>query len=568
MGIFILTEKIKAGLSHLGPFSTGGNKDPLTNLRTVTRWAESLPGGDVLKSQNAILVQVTRFNEKLSLASKEQLAVLMFLDEKSQDIQDTMVHQYLRTSRMSRTVESQLWHAINGLYWEIARAYHVFVMEFARNAKNHPNEAMMPLVTLRAIRTLSRFLKWRAIRYLQPGQNIWMGLHKLYLVAETHGFQQNKLTLYPHSTATPSCESAYLHILMFDLANTGTLYPRQLNLVDQWLANWSGMLNLDTQLFLHQHSFAVDLSTDHAARRVRNPAADKPMRYWGTAKLGQHLDATQLGLREGALPVKLGLTEDSRVAESIELLYHLQRQWSPLATREQRRMPRERVKHMVEISHDFSNIISQINTEHGPASSPYGENLPYLEADDVAVYGFVTERTRNHTTLIKKLRPGLLPDVERWIMQDESAAGYGAIVETRDKSWLRVGALIATKPREATTWRLGVVRRLFRLDETSSSVGIETFAETLHIVTLQDKNAAGFAVAGQDPSASPLPIVCLWLMAEDGRATLVMDPAQYQLRKILEVQGIAKVNWVTLGSPVERGEGWMRVEADVAEFEL
>ena len=563
--MFILAEKLKVGLSRLDPFSKGNTKDPLTNLKTATRWAESLAGGDVLKSQNAILIALKRFNENLSLATKEQLAVLMFLDEKSQDMQDTMVQQYLRTSRMSRTVESQLWHAVNELYWEIARGYHVFVMEFARNAKNHHNEALIPVVTLRAIRTLSRFLKWRAIRYLKPGQNIWTGLHKLYLVAETHGFHQNKLTVYPQSPVTSSCESAYLQVLMFDLANSGTLYPRQLSLIDQWLANWGGTLQLDAQLSLQQHSFTVDLSADHAGRRVRNPAADKPLRYWGTSKLCHRLEAIQSGLREGTPPIRLGLTEDSRVSESIELLDHLQRQWAPVASREQRRMPRERVKHMVEISHGLSNIISQINTPDAHAGNPYGENLPYMEADDVAVYGFVTERTRNHTTQIKKLRPGLLPEIERWIMQDESATGYGAVVETRNKSWLRVGALIAAKPREAEVWRLGVVRRLFRLDEESSSVGIETFAEVVHIVMLQDKNEASYAVAGRDSGGGSLPYACLWLAGPNGAASLVIDPAQYHLRKVLQVQGIDNVQWVTLGRAIERGEGWIRVTAEGVE---
>jgi hypothetical protein len=560
----ILAEKIKAGLSHMGSLTNAKTKDPLTNLKTATRWAESLSSGDAIKSHTAILMELKRFNENLTLASKDQLTVLMFLDEKSQDLQDTMVQQYLRTSRMSRTVESQLWHAINGLYWEIARGYHVFVMEFARNSKNHANEALIPLVTLRAIRTLSRFLKWRAIRYLQPGKNIWAGLHKLYLVAETHGFHQSKLTLYPQSAATSTCESAYLHVLMFDLANTGTLYPRQLNLLDQWLGNWCGTLSLDSQLYLQQHSFAADLSSDHAARRVRNPAADKPMRYWGTAKLSQRLETIQLALREGSPPVKLGLSEDSRVAESIDLLGHLQRQWSPLAVREQRRVPRERVKHMVEISHGFSTIASQIQNPGAQASNPYGDNLPYMEADDVAVYGFVTERTRLHSTQIKKLRPGLLPEIERWIMHDESTAGYGATVDTGNKTWLRVGALIAAKPREAEIWRLGVVRRLYRLDEESSSVGIETFAETLHVVTLLDKKEAGYSIADRDSSGA-LPYTCLWLAAENGTATLVMDPAHYQMRKVLEIQGIANVGWIALGSPQERGEGWIRVDVEVLE---
>ena len=242
--MFNLTEKIKAGLAQIAPFDKVKNQDPLNNLKSATRWLETLSGGDVIASHGAILTELKRFNDNLKLASKEQLALLMLLDEKSQDLQDALVQQYLRSSRMSRHLESQLWHAINGLSWEVSRGYHVFVMEYARNAKNHQNEPMIPLITLRALHSLGRYLKWRAIRYLQPGQNIWAGMHKLYLVAETHGFHQSKTAMYPQSPATFSCESVYLHSLMFELANTGTLYPRQLNLVDQWLTSWSGTLNL------------------------------------------------------------------------------------------------------------------------------------------------------------------------------------------------------------------------------------------------------------------------------------------------------------------------------------
>lgn len=563
--MFILTEKIKAGLTQIDPFGKIKNQDPLSNLKTATRWLDSLAGGDVLASHGAILVELKRFNDNLKLASKQQLALLMLLDERSQDLQDTLVQQYLRSSRMSRSIESQLWHAINGLYWEVARGYHVFVMEYSRNAKNHQNEALIPLITLRALRTLGRYLKWRAMRYLQPGQNIWAGMHKLYLVAETHGFHQNKLEIYPPSKASFSCESVYLHALMFALANTGTLYPRQLHLLDQWLDSWSGTLNLDSQLFFHQHSFAVDLSADHAARRVRNPAVDKPIRYWGTAKLGQRLEAIQSALREGSPPARLGLSEDSRVAESIDLLDHLQRQWSPLATREQRRVPRERVKHMVEISHGFGSITTQIPNAYAPSHSVYGNSMPYQESQDVAVYGFVTERTRQNTTQTKKPQAGAAPEIERWIMHDESAHGYGAIVDTRNKTWLRVGALIAAKPREADVWHLGVVRRLYRLDEESSSVGIETFPETLHPVNLLDKKNSGYSVGGRDSSGPTVSFTSLWLADEAGRATLIIDPAHFQLHKVLELEGIADVNWISLGPPVERGEGWMRVEVHVGE---
>ena len=558
-----LADKIAERLSRFKPFGKGAD-DPLTSLKSATRWAESLPVGDALKSQGVVLAELKRFNENLTQLSKDRLSVLMLLDEKSQDLQDTLVQQYLRNPRMSRAVESQLWHGINRLYWEIARAYHAFVLDFARSAGKNHNEALVPLITLRAIRVFGLLLKWRAIRYLQPGEKLWLRLHNLYRVAENEGFHQRKQKAYPQDNFESTCESAYLHILMLNLANSGTLYPRQLHLVDRWLRNWHDMLSLENRLEIQNHSFAVDLSADHGPRRVRNPDGEKPMRYWGAARLLEQLNGIQTAIREGSPPAQLGLTEESRTAESVDMLAHLQRQWSALASREQRRAPRENIKRMVDMTHGLGNIISQVKfAGDRPDSSPYGDIMPYDEAEDVQVYGFVTERTRERATLMKAPLSATQSEVERWIMQDESECGYGSNVETRDKDWLRVGALVASKPHESKAWHLGVIRRLSRLNEESSSVGIETLTEPPCVVMLYDTtSSSGYTVNGFDNTGAKLPIACLWLHSGDGTAILVMDPAHFQPHKVFEIHGLPDLNFVALGDPVERSEGWILVVAE------
>lgn len=558
--MFNLAENIKTRLSRLMPHDKGN--DPLTNLKTATLWVESLPAGDALKSQNAILIEIKHFNENLTQPTKERLSVLMLLDEKSRDLQDTLVQQYLRNARMSRVMESQLWHGINNLYWEIARGYHAYVLDFSRNTQIGQNAALLPLITLRAIRAFGLLLRWRAIRYQQPPENIWLRLHKLYRVAESGQFHQRKFRMYPQDQTDSTCESAYFRVLMLNLANSGTLYPRQLHMVDRWLESWVGKLGLEDQLDLNKHGFSVDLSADYGPRRTRNSADDKPMRHWSVAALSKQLDVIRLSLREGSPPALLGLTEDARVTESIDLLGHLQHQWSAMATREQRQSPRERVKSMVEIANGFDNIISQIKIAGAQTVGLYGDNLPYMEADDVTVYGFVTERTRNLSTEMRKLRPEAVIASESWVMQDESATGYGAVVETHNLNWLRVGALVATKPHETKTWRLGVVRRLFRLDEESSSVGIETFAESPDIVMLSaNADASGYTVNGFDSGGTPLPIACIWLASgnDNRNASLVIDPVHLQAKKVFEIHGKPGIKFIRIGNPIERSEGWVRV---------
>ena len=561
-----LADKFVSGLVRLAPFGKQQPEDPLATPKAATRWLESLPIGDAFRCQQAILEELRRFNENSTAFTKDRLAVLMLLDEKSRDLQDTLVRQYLRNPRMSRPAENRLWHAVYCLYWEIARGYHAAVLQSARDAGKDAQPELFPLITLRAIRTLGQLLKWRAIRYLPAADHLWQRLHKLYRAAESAGFHRLPQRAYAEETSECSCEAAYLHVLMLNLADSGTLYPKQIDLIDQWLCGWHGMLTLDDRANPEIHNFSVDLSADHGPRRLRKPASDKPLRFWATAEVVEKLHELHAALREGRLPGQLGLTEAVRTAEALELLEHLQRQWSSLSSREQRRSPREPTKRLLDVAHGLGAIIDQLKVAESHASdSPYGAGLSYEETDDVLVYGFVTERTLERIAHSRQPSSADAPEVERWVMQDESEFGYGAVIESGDKDWLRVGALIGLRPHDAGEWRIGIVRRLTRLSETTCSVGIETLAEAPVLAMLYDTTQAGYTVNGLDNSGNSQPRACLWLSGASPTDSVMVDPIHYAPGKVFEIHGVAERTAISLGHPIERSEGWVRVAAEALE---
>jgi len=554
-----LADKFASGIARLSPFGKR-NDDPLTDIKAAARWLETLPIGDAFKCQQAIFKEIKRFNENSTQCTKDRLAIFMLLDERSRDLQDTLVHQYLRNPRMSRPVESQLWHAVYGLYWELARGYHTFVLHIAREAGKSHQDSVIPLITLRGLLAFGQLLKWRAIRYLPASEKLWLRLHNLYRIAESESFQRQSLRAYPDDASECSCETAYLHILMLNLADSGTLYPKQLDLLDRWLCGWHGMLQLDSQLDTNLHNFVVDLSADHGPRRVRKPDSDNPLRFWATADLLQKLDELRAGLQKGTSPAQLGLTENVRTSECLELLEYLQHQWSSLAAREQRRAPRESIKRLVDVAHGINAIVGQLKAADAPIKvSPYGSGLNYNEADDVQVYGFITDRTRERVSHLQMPALPASPDVERWVMHDESKYGYGAIVESRDKDWLRVGALIGIKTHDASQWQIGVVRRLSRVSDDTSSVGIETLVEKPTLTMLYDTTTPGYTVNGFDNSGVTLPHSALWLAGDAGAGSVIIDPVHFTPGKVFQVHGAPERKLIALGSPLERSEGWMRV---------
>lgn len=562
-----LADKFASGIARFLP--SGKQSDgPLANVKAATRWLDNLPNGDVTKCQQAIFGELKRFNEASEPYTPDRLAVLMLLDERSRDLQDTLINQYLRNPRMSRLVESQLWHTVYGLHWEIARGYHTAVQHLAHHGLGKGHD--LTLTTLRAITCFGALLKWRAIRYLPAGEKLWQRLHDIYRIAENNGFHRFALRAYADDVAESSCESIYLHILMLNLANSGTLYPKQIDLVDKWLNDWHGLLQLDTTLNTDAHNFVVDLSADRGPRRIRKPDDDKPMRFWGTAELVLELNRLHAALQKGSSPTQLGLGETARTAESLELLDHLRHQWSSLDAREQRRAPRATIKRLVDVAHGLDAIVNQIKfnqSNHTDASlntSPYGSGLNYSETEDVQVYGFITDRTRERVSHMHAPTLPKSPDVESWVMHDESEYGYGAIVESRDKDWLRVGALIGIKLHDANEWKIGIVRRLSRANGDTSSVGIETLTEIPALAMLYDTTAPtpGYTVSGIDNSGATLPHASLWLAGSSGIDSVVIDPVHFIPGKICQIRATEERKLIALGAPIEHSKGWIRVVAE------
>ncbi len=147
--------------------------------------------------------ELKRFNE--TRAYTRTVAVLSCWTEVARPA-GTLVRQYLRNPRMSRPVESRLWHAVYGLYWEIARGYHAFVLHFTCTAGRSPHESRIPLITLRAIRAFGLLLKWRTIRYQPAGEKLWLRLHNLYRIAASEGFHRQSLQAYAEDVPTAAAK--------------------------------------------------------------------------------------------------------------------------------------------------------------------------------------------------------------------------------------------------------------------------------------------------------------------------------------------------------------------------
>ena len=547
-----------------------GTGDPLSDPNSIIRWIQELPAGDIYSTQNAVVAKLLEFNQSQNDCSAERLAVLIGLDERCRDMQFALCTQYLVNPHMSRVFEARLWKTIHSYFFEVARGYHAFLMHFIADPASRKLHAKLPLITARAQRALADVIKWRHFHFERIDEKLWLRMHNLYRMAEFNGFQHKKVQVYPADRRPSSCHEEYLQALLLSPLGNGKLLPRQLDKVDRWLDEWAALVTLDSQFLPNGHCFYVDTGKGQGMRHLRNPVGDTACRFISTAALRKRIDQTLAALQAGKTAVSLGLGEDFRFPEDGDLLALARSEWSPLSSRERRRMERQPKSGSWEIVRDLPSIISTLGN---PLPSLYQGNsktsstLTTDEILDIKIYGFV--RTSTSTTRQKQAESAVAADQRaRWIQTNASGHGLGFLLGTGTSSWVKAGYLLAMRDGDVfTPWQVGVTRRVEMDDKGQRIVGVEVLAGGISVIDLEHETlqhepeiaADGYEVHDTTHVTSH---VCQALLHTPpaGAQAILLSPAHYaQGRRYIVRLPDTKTQLVQLDKVLDKGQGWVSV---------
>ena len=530
--------------------------DPLTDLKTVTRWMQDLPAGDIYSAQEQVVQNLIQFNRAQVPPSKERLQVLMHLDENSRDMQYSLCAQYLRNPRMSKAMESKLWLAVHAFFWEVTRGYHTFLMDFVSNPGGSKFQASTPLITARAIQGFGDIIKWRYFRYELIEDKILLRLHNLYRIAEFDNFEQDSIRLYKTSAQASSCMGKYAQILLLSRFGNGTLPPRQLDMVDTWLDNWSDMLQVDKQYVEGKHLYFVDTSHGTSLQRITEPKRDNAYRYLDLNKLVLHAENTITSVRVGANPAAMGLGEDFRMPDGLSLLERVLEEWSGTVGQDRRRFERKATEGLWAISMGMDSICSRLSKIAGKGRSA---SLTPDELMDIKLYGFVTDRTKK--THVKEQTSILDPVNERWNQMDASETGLGFTVNPDTSPWVKIGKLLALRLDNDDEWILGCIRRIARVDNDKQIIGVSLFAGKVTPVQIKlYEKTPNLSYEVNDMALPPKTSLYHALLWQDtsGLETLIMEGAGYARDRKYVVYEKEASRLVQLDAVEDKGEDWLQ----------
>ena len=248
----------------------------------------------------------------------------------------------------------------------------------------------LPKIAGRALRACGAQLKWSLLRYGPVDRQIWENLARLYTASEALGFGPWLLNLYRGEKRETTAEREFLRPLMLAISSPDGLLPIQIELADRVIAHCCDAYVISSatgpRAALRQRPRG-GLPARAASRR-----ASPSRRRRASSVRPKPPSASRATSRKSSAPARsrqelnLGLEVDPTVA--LATLQHLARYWSPnLPERKETR--RRRTEH-VTVVHEFGEVVAN-------AGGLFFES-PFVSND------------------------------EEWIVENESAGGFGAFV--------------------------------------------------------------------------------------------------------------------------------------------
>ncbi len=451
------------------------------DLKSATVWMQQLPQSDIHQAQVEIVKALISLNNNTKISTKERFRTVLYLDEKAQKLQQYLIDVFFGKKGLGQDHSRVVLPAILSFWHEMANAYRHCIKHYSES----PSRSLAPsmeIATVRAIYLFAMQAKWSYLRYLELDVRVWRNLNRLYSFAESQGFADKPVRLYPDSTQETTAANEYLQAMMLHLSMPEKREQRQIMMIDRWLDHWSAMLQLETLIRPHRQDFAVNLDEARPPLKLRRNMMGDRYRYWETEKLIQHIQAIMEEIRQGNME-QLRLGEEFRLPAGMMLLEDLIRVWSRENGSPSRKHERTHTQKAVQVVQGLQDVVQLVKNPAALVARKHTGNTSHSRVDVQTLGPYTQSKMTREPEIFKS-------EQEEWIVENESMTGFGANYHAAGQDHLHIGELIGLKANESNQVAIGIVRRLNRNKENKVSVGIETICQTPVLVELTDDDGS------------------------------------------------------------------------------
>jgi hypothetical protein len=410
--------------------------DPLMDVAAAHSFWQSLPKGDPIAVRQAVCKALAEPVARGG-SSVDRLQALLVLDQYARSLLDALLANEVAGSPRAPSIASQTWQAALELCRRFSRVYGQFLRSMRDNREFEDRRDCQSLVVLRLFRHRKRELLLRP--FSDEGAPFsWIEVHEGYRFAQTRGLLHESIPLernHSLSTAEPTLEREYVHVLIQDLMNGGNFSPGNASWVSHRIPRWcAGMvLTPDKGGGSNGYRFVVDPLADAGLMRSNVESAGTclcldmgPLRKSIRDEIASLSDATDSPTQ----PWSSGRQRRLRALQKVNGLCAAER---PVISRRGERTP---TALRVEVVMGLPQILREVRAHPEDAPSPCPDGA--------------TPVTRSAGTA----------SPWRLTMVDQSDSGCRLHGPARAANPSIPGALIAFREDSAAPWNLAVVRRV------------------------------------------------------------------------------------------------------------
>ncbi len=272
-----------------------------------------------------------------------------------------------------------------------------------------------------ALAAFGNAIKWSEISGTGYDPTYLVELRRVYELVERSGIGQQRFTVpRDEHGATPTLDTLFVRAIILDSVCRGNLEPRQVEIVDSWLWEWSG----DYTFTDSNQGAALSLEPGHQKGLRAQQGEALGRRYLGIEPLERHIRLVMDAFRRGEIYPGYGCVTQFRIEEHVAALDFMRRFLDAARYRRSRksRIDREeKLESFVGLGEILSKAFAPLSHAHAridpaPARHP-GQQLPGIDS----VY-----------------------DIARRYMRvlDESADGMGVEVEDDPIRPVSVGTVV------------------------------------------------------------------------------------------------------------------------------
>lgn len=416
-------------------FGAGRPDHPMADPRDARRILDELPTRD-----DQAVEELAHWHESLApvegFSPERRFQLAAQIDEAAQPRLRKLAREYLAATRPSRFQEAKMWGRLYEYYRQAGEAYGGCVEASIQGSD--PAKGALPLLLVRALRSLAQQIKWLHVRYGPIDPALWGRLNRTYAFAEMRGLAEASAPVYPPVPGESTPRREFLRAAMFSCSSPDCLLPPEVELAERLIGELAPNFTLAPAPG-RELPYWTDLALAMAPQRAAKlPPSTPGLRCFGPGPAAAALHALVERIdAAGEVPAGLNLGARHAPQTVLEVMQHLSAVWSPELP--ERKYLRHNVKSRLAVAHGFEGLLDALGG---------ADTLAFDKRAD-----------------------------ESWVVENVSAGGFGALVPQMHTEWLRVGTLLAMQPEGGSNWVVGMVRRVNRISDQDTRVGIQTLSK-------------------------------------------------------------------------------------------